>query len=301
MEQIISTLLQLDPNLISSYVNYFFLALAAVGVIGFFIGYIKGVYRESSTFLITALYFVFVILVNKWIANAIYDLDISAFVDVPEGVVSVGDYLNVILIDLCEQNGITINNSKEMLQAIIGVAFSFINLAVYLVLLVAGIAIVPVIDNLFYLIIVRLIVPKRVRKKKKRRALGGTLGLVRYLVAFSLLLSPFSAIVNSTIGKLRDENGQIQRTELDNDYYNALMNVLEGYNNSTVAQMFFIVNTGDGKSIDVKLMDYITESKIDDDSIIYIYDEIGGFTSLAVQALSTGFIESTNSLTFKSP
>ena len=61
MEQIISTLLQLDPELLSTYINYFFLVLAGVGLIGFLIGFLKGLYKESSTFIVTALYFVFLV------------------------------------------------------------------------------------------------------------------------------------------------------------------------------------------------------------------------------------------------
>ena len=119
--------------------------------------------------------------------------------------------MNNILLDLCEKNGITISNSQELVNAIVSIALAFVNLVVYLVLLLAGIIIVGVVDFIVYFLIVRLIVPKSARKYRKKRLFGGGLALIRYVVAFSLLLSPFTAIVNSTVGNLRDENGKVQR------------------------------------------------------------------------------------------
>ena len=71
MEQIIQLLLEMDPSLISSYVNYFFIAIAAIGVIGFLIGFIKGMYKELTTLVITILYLAFVIFANKLLTNAL--------------------------------------------------------------------------------------------------------------------------------------------------------------------------------------------------------------------------------------
>ena len=298
MEEILRTLVEMDPSMISQYVNYFFLAILAVGLIGFLIGFIKGVHKESTTFVLTAIYFVLLVFVNKWISQAIYSVDISSFIELPEGVSTVGDYVNFIILDLCEKNNITIGNSEALTNSVVAIGLAFVNLVVYLVLLIAGIIIVGIVDFIVYFLIVRLIVPKSVRKYKKKRLLGGGLALVRYIVAFSLLLSPFTALVNTTVSNLRDENGTIQRNELDNDFYNALMNVLEGYNNSAVAKVFFVVQDDQGRSIDVRLMDYITKSNIDEETVISLYTEIGNLGTLAVDAVSTGFITSTSSIDF---
>ena len=303
MEQIINELLHMDPSKISEYVNYFFLVLAAVGLIGFIIGFIKGLYKESSTFLVTAVYFVIVVIANKFISEAIYTLDISSILaqtglGVPDTVKTTGDLLNHYFVSLCEQYGITVGNSEQLTQSIVAISLTVINLVVYLVLLLAGIIVCFILDMLVYLLIIRLIVPKFYRKKRKFRLVGGAMGLVRYVVAFSLLLSPFTAMANSVVGNLRDEDGKIQRNDLDNDFYNALMNVLEGYNNSTVAQMFFVVKDEDGKSIDVKLMDYVTQSKLDEETMISLYTEIGNFGSLALDAVATGAIDFANGINY---
>ena len=303
MDKIIQTLLQMDPNEISNYINYFFIAVAAVGLIGFIIGFIKGTYREASTFIVTAVYFVLLVFINKIIAEAIYTMDITSILastglDVPDEIKTAGDLVTHYFTQICEENGITIGNSEQMINSVIAISLTFINLVVYLVLLIAGIVICFVLDILVYFLIVRLIVPKHVRKHKKMRIVGGAMGLVRYVVAFSLLLSPFTGMVNSTIGKLRDEEGKIQRNELDNDYYNALMNVLEGYNNSAVAQVFFVVKDKEGNSIDVQLMDYITQSKLDEETMISLYDEVGNLGALAVKAMSTGAFDTTNGINY---
>ncbi len=295
MDEILRTLVQMDPSEISNLVNYFFIAIAAIGLIGFLIGFIKGVHREITTLIITILYLVFVIFANKLLTNAIYNVDISGMIEVPEGVVTIGDYLNNLFIGVCEEYNITIGNSEEMMKSIVAISLAFINLVVYLSLYLAGIVIITVLDFLVYFILVRLIVPREVRSKKKR-LIGGAVGLLRYVVIFSLLLTPFTAMVNTTVGKLRDEEGTIQRKELDNDFYNALMNVLEGYNNSLVAKMFFAIDDEEGKSIDVKLMDFVTKSYLDEEKAISLYTEIGNFGALAVNAVSTGFIESTSSI-----
>ena len=65
MGNIINTLLEMGPESISMFVNYFFIVLGAVGVIGFLIGFIRGVHKELNTLIITALYLALVIFANK--------------------------------------------------------------------------------------------------------------------------------------------------------------------------------------------------------------------------------------------
>lgn len=303
MGELIQKLLQMDPSEISNYVNYFFLAIAAVGLIGFLIGFIKGTYKEASTFIVTAIYFVVLVLVNRFITEAIFKLDISKLLaetnlGVPDDVKTAGELVTHYFTLICEENGITIGNSEQMINSVMAISMTFVNLTVYIVLLLLGIIICFILDMLVYLLIIRLVVPRHVRKHKKMRLVGGVMGLVRYVVAFSLLLSPFTAMVNSTVGKLRDENGNIQRNDLDNDFYNAVMNVLEGYNNSAVAKVFFVVTDKEGNSIDVQLMNNVTISNLDEETVISLYDEIGNIGKLAISAVGTGAFDTTGAIDY---
>ena len=67
MEEILRLLLEMDPSTISEYINYFFIGIGVVALIGFLVGFIKGVYKESTTFLVTGIYFAILVSINKWI------------------------------------------------------------------------------------------------------------------------------------------------------------------------------------------------------------------------------------------
>jgi glycosyltransferase involved in cell wall biosynthesis len=65
------------------------------------------------------------------------------------------------------------------------------------------------------------------------------------------------------------------------------MNFLEGYNNSILANALFSIQIN-GKTFDVALMDYITESNLNSEDKVHLYEEISGVASIVIDAFASG-------------
>ncbi|MDD6302527.1 MAG: CvpA family protein [Bacillales bacterium] len=300
---IIDYILGLDVTTIANTLNYFFLVIAAVAIIGFIIGLIKGFYRSSSALIATVIVFVILFLFNKVVANSLYNSDITYLnkylsIDIPDGVTTLGELIKSYAKNYLENLGCTITDYNKMGDSIDTIAKCVINILSYFVLLLIGLPCVLIIDVLFYNLVFRFIISKENRKHHKKRLLGSVVGLVNSIVIFSLFISPFSALINSVTKAVTDENGDIVRKEIDDKYYNAIMNVLEGYNNSSVAKFFFTFSTKDGTSFDVKFMDSVTSGKLNNGEVIETFSEIGRVGGIAVEALSTGAIKATGEIDY---
>ena len=287
-------LLSVSAEQITMYINIGMLGLLALGLIGFLFGLIKGVWKKSFSLIYYIVCFVLLILFTKSISKGIYNYDVYSlanqigfsFDGLNETNRTIGDFLHYQIVNALETNNIVVND--DLFLYVDGVVLSVIQFAIFLVgifvIYILGIILCP----LLYHLIFKWFIPKRVRKHTKLRLLGGLMGFVEYIVVFCLLLSPFSALINTVVLKLRDEDGNIIRNEESTDEtYNLIMEVLEGYNSSILANALFTIQIN-GKSFDVALMDYITESNLNSEDKVHLYEEIGGIGAILVDALASG-------------
>ncbi len=287
-------LLSVSAEQITMYINIGMLGLLALGLIGFLFGLIKGVWKKSFSLIYYIVCFVLLILFTKSISKGIYNYDVYSlanqigfsFDGLNETNRTIGDFLHYQIVNALETNNIVVND--DLFLYVDGVVLSVIQFAIFLVgifvIYILGIILCP----LLYHLIFKWFIPKRVRKHTKLRLLGGLMGFVEYIVVFCLLLSPFSALINTVVFKLRDEDGNIIRNEESTDEtYNLIMEVLEGYNSSILANALFTIQIN-GKSFDVALMDYITESNLNSEDKVHLYEEIGGIGAILVDALASG-------------
>lgn len=287
-------LLSVSAEQITMYINIGMLGLLALGLIGFLFGLIKGVWKKSFSLIYYIVCFVLLILFTKSISKGIYNYDVYSlanqigfsFDGLNETNRTIGDFLHYQIVNALETNNIVVND--DLFLYVDGVVLSVIQFAIFLVgifvIYILGIILCP----LLYHLIFKWFIPRRVRKHTKLRLLGGLMGFVEYIVVFCLLLSPFSALINTVVLKLRDEDGNIIRNEESTDEtYNLIMEVLEGYNSSILANALFTIQIN-GKSFDVALMDYITESNLNSEDKVHLYEEIGGIGAILVDALASG-------------
>lgn len=295
--------INLTAEQISEYLNIGLAAFAAFALIGFLIGCIKGFWKQSFSFLYYLICFGLLIFFVKDIALLIYNVDVygiakQAGVTIQgfdETINTVGKYLKQLITQLLESNNVQATDDLFIYTE--SIALSIIQFAIYIVGLILIIVTEIIIAPILYHLIFKWFVPKKVRKERKARLLGGLVGAVEYVLVFTLLLTPFSALINAMIGNLRDDEGNIQKDPNNTDeVYQLLTNFLEGYNNSILANALFSV-TIDGKTLDVALMDYITGTNFSDDLEFKIYDEFGEMSSILVDLISTGALDlSTQSL-----
>ena len=289
--------INLTAEQISEYINTGLTGIVAIGVTGFIVGFIKGFWKQSFSFYYYLVCFALLILFTKNIADAVYTIDMYSIINrlnipIPgfdENVNTIGEYIRNFIIQFFEAN--SIQTSEDLFIYAEAIAISIIKFGIYVV----GLSIVVVLEfilcPLLYHLIFKFIIPKNVRKNKKARFLGGVVGFIQNVLVFCLLLTPFSAFINSMIGNLRDENGQIQiNPENTDELYQLLTNFLEGYNNSILANTLFTV-TLDGKTLDVALMDFVTGSNLTDDLEFKLFDEFGKTSSVLVDLFSSGAID----------
>ena len=293
----VNTLIEISSGQITTYVNLGLAVIAIFVLIGFLIGLADGIWKKTFAVVFFVISFLCLILFIKPIGNFIYGYDITKIADtfnisLPESIAEaktigqlVYDQIEQILVN--SNTNITLN--AESIKIIDGLALSVIQLAAFII----GVVLIFILGSLFcpllYHLIFKWIIPKRIRKEHKVRILGGLMGIVETVCILSMLLVPFSALVNTVALGTKDVEKNTQSSNSDNEIYNLVTNILEGYNNSILAKALFSV-TIDGKPIDIKLMDYIVDNKNLEENNIHLLDEIQNLSSVALDGLAKGVI-----------
>ncbi len=286
---------------ITMYSNIVFFVIIGLIAMGFLIGIIKGVWKKTFSLICTLGLSLTLIFCVKPLSNFIYNYDISSIIKnfnitVPDGsgdFKSFGELLHNLINHYLESGEVQIEMTPDMIQLVDGLAHSIIQLTLFIVGVILIIIILSLICPLLYHLLFKWIIPKNTRKHHKVRFLGGLEGLIEITCILSLVLMPFTGIANSILSGVRDENGNIQvNKDNDNELYQLVCDILNGYNESILANSLFKI-TLNGKPIDVSLMNYITESDLNDTTKLKLFDEIKILSSLAFDALSKGVVDLT--------
>lgn len=286
---------------ITMYSNIAFFVIIGLIVIGFLVGLAKGVWKKTFSLVCTIGLALTLVLCIKPLSNFIYNYDVSSIVqnfslELPEGsgdFKTLGELLQNLINHYLESSEVQIEMTPDMIQFVDGLAHSIIQLAAFIVGAILIILIFLLICPLLYHLLFKWIVPKDTRKHHKLRFLGGVEGLIEITCILSLVLMPFTGIANSILSGIRDEKGNIQVNEdNDNEIYQLVCDILNGYNESVLASSLFKI-TLNGKPIDVTLMNYITESNLNDTTKLELLDELKILSSVAFDALSKELVDFT--------
>lgn len=291
--------LSISAEQITNYLNLGLIGLIGLGVIGFLIGFIQGFWKKSFSFCYFLIGFILLICFVKPIFNFVYNYDIrqvlnsfnysleSSF----DNVNTIGEYVQKIIYDFLQNNNIGIEMTPENKYFIDGLALSIIQFVIFLVGIILIYVLGFILRPLLYHLIFKWFIPKNTRKHHKMRFLGGFVGFVEIICVISLFLSPFTAIINSAMAGIKNEDGSINVNESNNnEIYQLITNFFEGYNNSILANTIFKI-TLNGKPLDVILMDFITESNISQEDKLHLMEELENIISVAYDAISQGVID----------
>lgn len=294
MDGIINWILDNDSSVIIGYLNFFFIAIAAVALIGLVVGLIRGTYKSVTYELGLFICVMIVVFCSSSITKALYGMDLSFIPGVadmiPGETKTIGAMIEEIVKVQLANRGIT-GDTTEFVNTVTVLSISVLNIIVYIMgLLISIIVLAPLIHLLLYHVLFKLIIPKKILKKHKIRLLGGALTALEGAITFCLFLSPFTAFANTLTGAMKDEKGNIVKKECTDEKYNAIIKALDAYNNSAVSKFFFTISLEKGKSFDVSLMDQVTQTPINGEKF-ELYSELGNIGSLFISALSTGAFE----------
>ena len=163
--------LAISAEQVSLYINLGMLGLLVIGLLGFFAGLIKGVWKKSFSILYYIIGFVILILVTKPIAKGLYNLNVYSLLNrfgvaiegLNETNSSIGDYLRYLITNIFATNNIMTNDAIYLY--VDGIALSLIQFAVFLIGMVILFGLSFILCPLLYNLIFKCLChPKRARR-----------------------------------------------------------------------------------------------------------------------------------------
>lgn len=296
------------PNIsaeqITTYSNYVLIAIIVFIFLGALIGFIKGFWKSGFKMFITIGLFALAIFLNQKITFFIYELDLSFLSSWGVPIESLGgmrvyEIVESYIVNALNTTNVTMDPAAQqsILELASAIGLSIASLVIFIVDIVLIIFILaPIISFILYHFAFKFFISKKTRKKKKMRFLGALTGAVTWGVCFCLLLSPFTAIINSLGKALHTYDDQRNSEISNNETYDYLMDLIEGYDNSYLSQMLVSITLENGKTVDVSLLEYVTNTKYKDYEINFT-KELANIFEIAVAVVDSGAIQT--DLTFK--
>ena len=292
------TFLAVTSGQLTSYFNYGFIAIAVIGLVGFLIGFFRGVWKETISLIYYGVAICCLVFLMPKIVNFTFNFDVSSILSSVmdpsqlQGIKSLGDLLEKGITDFIVSNNL--GSAVEAVDFAKEVSYSLLAFILFVVLTLVVILLEMIICPLLYHLIFKWFIPKRVRKHHKLKLVSGLMRFVSTIVVTCLFISPFTALLTSTNNHFRDENGNVNLDKNNsNELYSSVASVLEGYNSSILANIIYSFSQS-GKGFDIDLMDKITGTDFDENNHLNFFEEFGNVSSILVDALKTGAFDVTN-------
>lgn len=282
----------MSPELLTNILNIVLYVLIGLIVLKTLFGLFKGMWKSLTSFIVSTILYVLIIVFNTKIATLCYQINLSSLNAVVSvngssiNVVTIGQTIRDVIITL-SGNNIDLTPSSEIFKVCDSLAISVISLVVFILdfILVAFI-ISPIISFLIYHLIVKNILGNSFTKKHKVRVGGLVFGGVKAVVTSCLLLTPFTALANNV-------TSTINKYDFDlNSSAEILKSYSEAYENSYLAKIFSSVKIN-GTSIDISLTDYLTSFKLGEDTTS-LMKELSTFVNIACAGIEEGAIDISN-------
>ena len=302
----ILTNLPIAPDQVQLYFTLGFFVIVLFLVLGFLIGLWRGIWNASFRLIFVGGLVIVAFLFTRNIADALSNIDIKAFlanfgvnlttIDVPLGedtivveVTSAREMVLSLISQAYEAFGLGSADSAAASELILALALVFIR---YIIFIVEALLIVFVIDplsGLLYHLIFKWFIPKPVRKHMKKRLIGGFENMVKVGLVTTMMMIPFTSLLNTINQAVRDRD--TVRVEGNSETYDTMMSFLDAYNNSAFAQILFNWSVNeDGKTLDVVLMDFVTQENMDD-ATLALSTEMYTVAQIGTTLISSGIIE----------
>lgn len=268
--------------------------IIAIAILGGIIGLIRGVWNASFRFIFVGTLVILSFVLCKDIANSIAASDISksfsdAYISIGESQIQITtckDTLNeIIKAYLATQEGaedlLSDPSTIELIESVTMMIIRFstmISLGL-IVFIVGDLILSPILYHLLF----KLIIPKKLRKKVKLRIVGFFLGTIKSALVMSLMLTPFTAIINTINQNTKESRNS---AVIDNELYNDIMSWIDAYDDSYFAKVLFNWTTDEnGNTFDMNLVENATS-----DSGFSFIGEIDALTDIAFTVIQSGAI-----------
>jgi len=285
----LATLSNIEPNMISMISNIILFVLIGIVLIGGIVGLIRGVWSSTFRLLFVGVLVILAYALSGVIGNAVADMDIGKYFngqvifvnDIEVQITSIKETLIRCLGAFGTSQGGSLEKTlanPDTLALVTELALMIVRFITFIVLAVIIIIFGNLLATILYHLLFKHLINKKLRNKVKLRAVGFLTGALKTALVLSMLVVPFSSVINSLSKAFNKNDEQLQ--ELDNETYNQLMSWINAYDDSLLAKVLFNwTKDGDGNTLDMKLMNIVTSTK---DSTMNFCDELSSVAGLAV-------------------
>lgn len=274
------SLIDVTPDLVKSIFNYVFIGIIVLITIGGLIAITRGVWNETFRLIFIGGLVVLSYIFAGKIGDKIAVIDISSYFPNPipisettsVPVTTISETLKNCLIAWGQGQSEGLGNAVANTMATINeLAMMIIRFITFLILAILIITIGNLLATLLYHLLFKHLISRKIRKVFKLRLVALLEGIVRTSLVMSMLIVPFSSLLNSVSKAVKNGNIYANREKMDQKTYDNIMSFIEAYDKSYLAKMFSWTADENGNTLDMKLANVITSSG---DSQIKFTDEL---------------------------
>jgi len=292
----LTTLPNISPDQITQYFDIAFYAIVAIIVLGGVVGLIRGVWSSGFRLIFVGLLVILSYALAGTIGTAVSKMDLTSF-NIPHfsisGTTIEATNLQETLVKVIAAYGAgeggdveAILSDGKTLTLITELALMIVRLLTFIVLAIVVIVVGNLLATILYHALFKHFINKNLRKKVKLRLVGFAFGLVKTAMVASMLIVPFSGLLNSISIAFKKISNDDEIT-LNSDLYNDLSTWINAYDSSVLAQGLFGWTEVDGKTMDMRLLDVITSDK---DSTMKLSEEVSNITTVAATLIGTNAV-----------
>ena len=289
-------------SMVSLICNVIFFVTIFLIVLWGFIGFVKGFWKSTWSFLFLFIGVVIIFFLSRYAATGLYNLKIPASLEsealIYEGekAKTIGEGLKFMISNML----LNMDNSLDPSSLVIAVeeiTLPLFRSILFFFLLFNLIIFGWIIDLILWFSFGKSLYKKfKIDKVKMRHRVGGTIvSMTKCYLVLIMMLSPCSALINTFIDAAKKGNEKLESVEGAPDSYNTLMAIFDSYNDSALCKTFFTIKAGEN-TFDVDFLDLLTQSKLSNGTSFHFYDELEIFSSLTFEMLETGLFTSSEAV-----
>ncbi|MDY5853199.1 MAG: hypothetical protein SPK28_03095, partial [Bacilli bacterium] len=306
----------IDFSLVTTIANIIFFVIIGLTLLGSLLAMRKGVIRNSYKLVWNCVFIIIGIFITAGISGTIGNMDISSLnisLNIGENVIvgtTVHETLTNIAMAMAGEDPKTIQywllNEPTIIELFEQMVSMFISIFIFLIWMLLVVTIFKLIGFILYKLLIGPLFEKSKSKKhndgeekKKKKSLLNKLGslgiaFVNSIIVICMFISPLSSLLN-TVDRVAQEHNKEEGTPLSDETYNGLMEFINAYDNSILAQSFFITADKDGKTIDAKIVDMFANGEINGEKI-YFYNEVNTILDIGLTLVEQGVMNGDGTL-----
>lgn len=293
----LATLPNIDTTQITQCLNIAFFAIVAIIVLGGIVGLIRGVWSSGFRLIFVGILVILSYILAGTLGTAVANINLASF-NIPSFTIG-GNVVEVTTIKETLVNALAAYGAGEggdvqkilddpnTVKLITELALMIVRLLTFIILAIVVIVVGNLLATILYHVLFKHFINKDLRKKVKLRLVGFAFGLVKTSMVASMLIVPFSGLLNSISVAFKNASDENNEVKLDSELYAQLKSWIDAYDGSMLAQGLFGWTELDGKTMDMRLLDIITSDKY---STMKLSEEMSNITTVAATLIGTNAV-----------